>query len=187
MLTPASPRLAISARAASRIRVRELLLDSVSTYSYTSLYLTLCQVRTMNNSNPEIEAVFKTMAEHWNRHDTKAYAALWKEDSDFVNVVGMHRGNRRELLAELDYLHADRFKNSQIRLERHKIRMLNPDIAIAHLWWEMSGDPGVPGHPTQGGMRRGIFTHVLERTPEGWRFVASQNTDVLPIPDPLRA
>jgi hypothetical protein len=36
-------------------------------------------------------------------------------------------------------------------------------------------------------MRRGIFTHVLERTPEGWRFVASQNTDVLPIPDPLRA
>ena len=50
----------------------------------------------MNNSNPDIEAVFKTLAEHWSRHDTKAYAALWKEDSDFVNVVGMHRGNRRE-------------------------------------------------------------------------------------------
>jgi hypothetical protein len=28
---------------------------------------------------------------------------------------------------------------------------------------------------------------VIQRTPTGWRFVASQNTDVLLIPDPLRA
>jgi len=135
----------------------------------------------------EIQAVFEAMAERWNRHDTRAYTSLWKEDCDFVNVLGMHRGSRAELKAELDYLHAGRFKNSQIRLERSKIRFLTPDLALAHLWWEMSGDPGQPEYPTNGRNRHGVFTHVLERTTQGWRLVASQNTDVLPIPDPIRA
>jgi uncharacterized protein (TIGR02246 family) len=140
-----------------------------------------------NQAARDIETVFQTMADLWNRHDTRAYTSLWKEDADFVNVLGMHRGSRKEMQAELDYLHAGRFKDTQIRLEHHKIRFLSPDCAVAHLWWEMSGDPGMPGYPVEDGRRRGIFTHVLERTPDGWRFVASQNTDVLPISDPLRA
>jgi uncharacterized protein (TIGR02246 family) len=135
----------------------------------------------------QIEALFETLTRHWNRHDAKAYASLWLEDADFVNVLGMHRHGRAELLAELDYLHADRFKNSQVSMQRKTVRFLTPDVAVAHVEWEMTGDPGMPGHPTQGGRRSGIFTHVLRRTPEGWRFVASQNTDILPIPDPLRS
>jgi uncharacterized protein (TIGR02246 family) len=142
----------------------------------------------MNTSNAlhAIEAVFARMAELWNQHDTRAYAALWTEDADFVNVVGMHRHGRKELLAELDYLHTDRFKNTHIRIECHTVQFLTPELALAHVWWEMNGDPGIPGFPTENGRRRGVFTHVLRLTPEGWRFIASQNTDTLPIPDPIR-
>lgn len=143
----------------------------------------------MNNKTAiqEIEAVFARLAELWNQHDVREYVALWAEDSDFVNVLGMHRHGRQELLAELEYLHAGRFRNTQIRIERHTVKLLTGELALVHLWWEMNGDPGMPGHPTENGRRRGIFTHVMRLTPEGWRFVASQNTDVLPIPDPLRA
>ena len=133
----------------------------------------------------EIEAVFQVMQDLWNRHDTRNYAALWKEDSDFVNVVGMHRGSRQELLAELDWLHSGRFRNTQIRIERSRVRMLTSDLALAHVWWQMTGDPGMAEFPTRDGERQGIFTHVLQRTTEGWRFLASQNTDRLAIPDPL--
>lgn len=134
----------------------------------------------------EIEALFAAMADLWNRHDTEAYAALWTDDADFVNVLGMHRYGRRELLAELNYLHAGRFRNTHIRLEPARVRFLTSEVAIAHVEWEMNGDPGMPGFPTLDGRRRGVFTHVVQLTPEGWRFVASQNTDILPIPDPLR-
>jgi uncharacterized protein (TIGR02246 family) len=141
----------------------------------------------MDTAKHQIEQLFAAMVEHWNRHDTQAYTALWTEDSDFVNVVGMHRSGRRELKAELDYLFADRFKNTRLRLLRHKVRLLAPGLALAHVWWEMSGDPGLPGVPMHAGYRRGVFTHVIQLTDRGWRFVASQNTDTLPIPDPLHA
>ncbi|MBZ5575539.1 MAG: SgcJ/EcaC family oxidoreductase [Acidobacteriia bacterium] len=134
----------------------------------------------------EIEAAIRAMAEAWNRHDTKAYVAAWAEDCSFVNVLGMHRKGRVELLAEIDWLHAGRFKNTQIHIERHSVRFLTPDVAVAVMWWHMTGDPGMPGHPTQNGERHGVFTHVIQRRPEGWRFVASQNTDKPPIPDPLQ-
>src|SRR5579864_3294804 len=140
----------------------------------------------MNKAIQEIEALFNEMEKQWNRHDIQAYAELWTEDADFVNVLGMHRGSRQELQAELDFLHAGRFKNTQVRLEQRKIRLLTPEVAVAHVWWEMNGDPGMPGFPTRDGKRNGVFTHVLQQTPQGWRFVASQNTDTLPIPDPLR-
>jgi len=137
-------------------------------------------------SKKEIEGIFASMADSWNRHDMRAYAELWREDADFVNVVGMHRHNREELLAELNWLHADRFKNTQIRIASQSVKLLSPEIALAHVTWEMTGDPGMPSHPTKDGKRQGIFTHVLQRMSEGWRFAASQNTDIVPIPDPLK-
>ena len=135
----------------------------------------------------EIEAVFARLVELWNRHDVKQYAAMWADDSDFFNVLGMNLHGRQELLSELEYLHAGRFNKTQIRTEHHTVKLLTPELALAHLWWEMNGDPGMPGHPSENGRRHGIFTHVMRLTPQGWRFIASQNTDVLPIADPLRA
>ena len=135
----------------------------------------------------EIDGVIASSAELWNRHDAAGYASLWLEDASFVNVVGMHRDGRRELLAEVEYLHADRFKNTSIAILRRAARFLSPGVATVNVWWEMRGDPGFPGHPVENGIRRGIFTHAMVRTPQGWRFAASQNTDCLPIPDPLHS
>ena len=43
-----------------------------------------------------VSAVVTTVVDAWNRHDMKAYSALFTEDADFVNVVGMHfRGRPR--------------------------------------------------------------------------------------------
>ncbi len=140
-----------------------------------------------NQAIQEIDEVIALLPVYWNRHDLQAYCGLWKEDADFVNVLGMHRAGRGELLRELEYLHAGRFRDTEISLERRQVRLLTPDVAVVHMWWVMRGDPGMPEIGVRGGERHGVFTHVLERTPEGWRFVASQNTDVLPVPDPLQA
>jgi uncharacterized protein (TIGR02246 family) len=133
-----------------------------------------------------IAELIAAMEQCWNRHDTKAYSELWAEDAHFVNVLGMRRYNRAELFAEISWLHSGRFAHTQIRTLHHSPRFLAPDLAIVFQEWEMTGDPGQPEYPVKGGTRRGVFTHVAQRTPEGWRLLASQNTDRLPIPDPLR-
>ena len=108
----------------------------------------------MKSLTDEIDHLIQTQANLWNSHDTKGYAHLWTEDCTFVNVVGMHRRNRAELLAELDYLHRDRFKNTQVTMERLTLRFLSPELAVATVRWHMTGDPGIPGFPTQDGERR---------------------------------
>ena len=131
----------------------------------------------------EIDAMLASLIDCWNRHDIPAYTSFWLEDCDFVNVIGTHHHSRGKLQAELEWLHGGRFRNSQIRRLEHSIRFLSPDLAIIHMRWHMDGDPGMPGHPSDDGVRRGIFTHVAQRISKGgWRFVASQNTDVVSVP-----
>jgi uncharacterized protein (TIGR02246 family) len=134
----------------------------------------------------EIDATLADMFAAWNRGDVRGYAGFWSEDGELVNVLGMHRRGRAEILAELEFLHAGRFRGTQIRSLEYSVRFLGPEIAIVHLPWEMHGDKGQPGHEVPGGIRRGIFTHVICRGAEGWRLTASQNTDVAPIPDFLK-
>ena len=133
-----------------------------------------------------IEQLIAAMEQSWNRHDTKAYSELWAEDAHFVNVLGMRRYNRAELFAEISWLHSGRFAQTQIRTLNHSERFLTPDLAIVFHEWEMTGDPGQSEYPVKDGTRRGVLTHVSQRTAEGWRLLASQNTDRLPVPDPLR-
>jgi hypothetical protein len=93
---------------------------------------------------------------------------------------------RDKLLAELRWLHSDRFRNTQIRDLGHSVRFLSPAVAVVHMRWEMQNDSGMPGLPTENGVRRSIFTNVAQRTREGWRFVASQNTDAVAMPTEMR-
>ena len=140
----------------------------------------------VNQTEKELQAMIASLMDAWNRHDVQAYVAHWTEDADFVNVVGFHRIGRAEIEAEIEFLHAGRFRNTHIQTLEHSVRYLTPDIAVLRMKWRMDGDPGVPGHPSQNGTRFGILTNVARRTPQGWRFVATQNTDIQPIEDFLK-
>jgi uncharacterized protein (TIGR02246 family) len=125
--------------------------------------------------------------ESWNRHDTQAMATLFTPDADFVNVLGMHFKGVNEIEAVHDELHRTRFRHTQVRQLRHEIQFLSDEIAIAHVLWEMTGDKTM-ARANDHGVRRGVITHVLVRTskaPDGevWRFRATQNTDVLRMPE----
>ena len=135
----------------------------------------------------EIHTMLEAMFAAWNRGDVRSYAAFWSEDADLVNVLGMRRQGRSEILAELEFLHAGRFRGTQIRNVESSFRVLVPGVAVVHVRWEMHGDQGQPGHEVREAIRRGVFTHVAVCTPEGWRLAASQNTDIQPIPDFLHA
>jgi uncharacterized protein (TIGR02246 family) len=133
----------------------------------------------MESARGEIESVLGGLIEAWNRHDVDTYCQYWVEDADFVNVIGMRHQGREKIQDELAWLHAGRFSKTTMRILGYSIRFLYADAAVVHVHWQLDGDPGMPGHPSQNGTRRGVFTHVVQRTAAGWRFIASQNTDRL--------
>ena len=49
------------------------------------------------------EAVARAFFDRWNDHDAEGIAALFAEDADFVNVVGLWWRNRRAIRKAHDY------------------------------------------------------------------------------------
>lgn len=133
-------------------------------------------------SSPGPEAVVQGFTDAWNRHDMNALASLYADDADFVNVIGLWWHGRDQIRAEHVTLHEGRMKQTTLRAEAPVIRRVSPDVAIAHVKWELRGDEGAEGWKI-GEVRKGILTHVLVRSGGAWRIVSTQNTDVLDLPN----
>ena len=90
----------------------------------------------------------------WNQHDAKAYAALFAEDGEVVNVVGWWWRGRNEIERKLTDAFALVFRESTLTITEATVRFLTPEIAVAHValdnvWCEdTTGNPGAPGGHT---------------------------------------
>ena len=115
--------------------------------------------------------------EAWNRHDAVAYAALFADDGDVVNVAGWWWKGRREIERQLAAAHAVVFRDSRLTIADVEVRFLTRDVAIAHVRWTMEGARTPPSIPEP---RQGIQIQVLHKRGAAWRIVAFQNTNSLP-------
>ena len=86
-----------------------------------------------------IRQVQASQADAWNRHDAAAYAALFTEDGDCVNVVGWWWKGRAQIESKLKAAFAFVFHESQLTVTDTSVRFLSPTIAIAHVTWTMTG------------------------------------------------
>jgi len=120
--------------------------------------------------------------EAWNRHDAVAYAALFADDGDVVNVAGWWWKGRREIERQLRAAFAVVFRDSRLAIADVEVRFLAPNVAIAHVRWTMAGARTPPSIPEP---RQGIQIQVLHKRGAAWRIVAFQNTNSLPeVPFP---
>jgi|SRR5579872_545791 len=131
----------------------------------------------------EITALLDAMFTAWNRGDLETYTSFWREDADLVNVLGKQLHGRAAILAELQALHAFRFKGTRIFNLGHTTKVLSPDIAIVRVNWEMQGTNLAPGEDPSGRTRHGVFTHLAQCTAKRWQLVTSQNTEIVAIPE----
>ena len=118
----------------------------------------------------------------WNQHDAKAYAALFAEDGDVVNVVGWWWKGRKEIENKLTDAFAFVFRESTLTITQVDTRFLMPEVAVAHTRWTMTGAKTPPTIPEP---REGIQTIVLQKVGEKWMIAAFQNTNYRPeVPFP---
>lgn len=141
--------------------------------------LSITNIFAANQADDEnaIRALEARQPEAWNKHDAKAYASLFTENGDIVNVVGWWWKGRAEIEKKLTDAYVYVFKESALTITNVDIRFLNPDVAIAHVQWTMTGARTPSGIPTP---QQGIQTHVLQKQNGQWLIAAFQNTNAVP-------
>lgn len=125
----------------------------------------------------------------WNAADADALAALFVEDADFVNVVGLWWGSRSRIRSAHDYGFRKIFNGSEMRLETVTVRELGESVAVVHALWTLTGQSPAPGDDPGAalGTRQGVISFTVEHLPGtsetedgGWLAVSAQNTDRVP-------
>jgi uncharacterized protein (TIGR02246 family) len=130
-----------------------------------------------NQDEAAIRNLEARQQEAWNRHDAKAYANLFTEDGDVVNVVGWWWKGRPEIEQKLAAAYAYVFRESTLTITEVDVKFLTPQIAVAHVRWSMVGARTPQGIPEP---RQGIQTQVLQKLEGKWLIAAFQNTNGVP-------
>jgi uncharacterized protein (TIGR02246 family) len=121
------------------------------------------------------EALAQKWQSAWNRHDMDALAALTTEDVEFVNVGGRWLRGRADFREHHAELHQVTFAESTWTTRHVKVKLLRPEVAIAHIEWSLKGDRNRDGTARE--PRDGIFTWVLVKSGERWLIAAAHNTN----------
>ncbi len=131
------------------------------------------------DDDEEIRAIEAAQATTWNAHDAGAYARLFSDDADVVNVLGWWWKSRAELEQKLGRAFATVFAHSALRVEDVSLRFLSDDLAVAHVRWSMTGAVSPDG---SGGNvpQQGIQTQLLTKTAGHWAISVFQNTNAVP-------
>lgn len=124
-----------------------------------------------------IRALEARQPDAWNKHDAKAYAMLFIENGDCVNIVGWWWKGRAEIEQKLTDAYLYVFKESTLTITNVDIRFLTSDVAVAHVRWTMTGARTPSGLPVP---QQGIQTHVLQKQNGQWLIGAFQNTLSVP-------
>jgi len=124
-----------------------------------------------------IRALEARQPEAWNKHDAKAYASLFTENGDCVNIVGWWWKGRGEIEKKLTDAYVYVFKESALTVTSVEIRFLTPDTAVAHVRWTLTGARTPAGLPVP---QQGLQTHVLQKQNGQWLIAAFQNTLTVP-------
>lgn len=126
-----------------------------------------------------IRAVEQRQQDAWNAHDAHAYAAIFTEDTDVVNVLGWWWKGRSELQTKLSGAFASVFAQSTLTVTAVDVRYLEPGIAIAHVRWTMKGAK-TPTGDLSNLPQVGLQTQILQKRDGAWLIAAFQNTNGVP-------
>jgi uncharacterized protein (TIGR02246 family) len=125
------------------------------------------------------EDVAAAFAAAWNARDPDGIAALFEEDAEFVNVVGLWWHDREAIRRAHAYGLTRIFADSSLRVGTVRVKPLSDNVTVVHARLRLEGQTPVDT-VARPGARANVFTFVMRRSADGWRCTAAHNTDVVP-------
>ncbi len=125
------------------------------------------------------EGIRKTVTgfeQAWNTHDMKLLASLFREDAEFINVVGMHWHGRDAIVKAHAIFHEIMFKDCRLKTDSIETRPLGKDSAIAVVTTTQDAFTTPSGQTMPKTQTK--QTYVLAAGEGGWKFVHCQNVRV---------
>lgn len=146
------------------------------------------------DDKPKDEAAIRELAKGFetthNKHDAKAFAALFSPEGDFTNVRGMTGRGRKAIeefhrpLFEGDTSKGNpSFKNAILKIDDVKVRFIRPDVASVDIFWTQTGS--VAPDVKDRGTRKGLATWVVTKEKDIWQVDVMHNMD-LPVAPPAK-
>lgn len=129
-----------------------------------------------NGDDDAIRAVVDRLTEAWNRHDAHAFAAVFAEDADFTNVIGLGASGRDKIEAFHAPMFSSFFKNSHLTHQDIKVRLIRPDISAVDVRWQMTGATDPQGNPWPN--RKGLINFVAVKEKGVWQILVLHNTEL---------
>ncbi|HLM58395.1 MAG TPA: SgcJ/EcaC family oxidoreductase [Pyrinomonadaceae bacterium] len=119
-----------------------------------------------------IKQIVRQLQDGWNAHDGKAFAAPFAEDADYVVVNGMKIKGREEIEKGHAGIFSTFYKESHNVATLKSVRFLRPDVAVAHVEWNLEVKPG-------GEKAKAMNSLVLTRDGGKWSIASFHNTPIL--------
>jgi uncharacterized protein (TIGR02246 family) len=121
-----------------------------------------------------IDALLERHTEKWNAHDMDAWAEILHEDADWVHWRGGIWRGKAQIREGHREIHRTYYKATRMSAQRiEDLTFLTPEIALAHVRSEMTGDERSPGETFQ--YRK---TFVFTKKSGVWRVRALHNTRI---------
>lgn len=131
-----------------------------------------------------IRTIIGELDSAWAHSDADRWAKQYSPDADFINILGMYMPDIKAMHARHHEIMTGVFKGSRHAGTLRRLRFLDAIVAIADVDIEVTGYKALPPGvvPTAPGVLRTRMRHILTKSGEGWRIVATQNTAVAPTP-----
>lgn len=118
-----------------------------------------------------IKQLVRQLQDGWNAHDGKAFAAPFAADADYVIVNGIKIKGHEEIEKGHTEIFTTIYKGSHNVGTLKSIRFLRPDVAVAHVEWNLEYSMGAERKKT-----RAMNSLVVTKDNGKWSIAAFHNT-----------
>jgi uncharacterized protein (TIGR02246 family) len=112
----------------------------------------------------------------WNSHDMKALGGLFREDAEFINVVGMHWRGRADIVAAHAAFHETMFKDTRLTTDAITLRPIGADVAVAVVTYTQDSFTTPSGQVMPKTQTK--LSYVFAKTAGEWKIAHGQNVRI---------
>lgn len=127
----------------------------------------------MSQDETAVREIVQQVQDGWNAHDSKAFAAPFAADADYVVVNGMYIKGRDAIEEGHTGIFTAIYKDSRNAATIKSVRFVRKDVAVVHIEWNLEFNAGGEKRKAHA-----LNTMIMTKDKGKWSIAAFQNTPI---------